>query len=532
MGNILFINLNQQELRFIQEALKSNGLKNIGILKTDDVKNIPAILSENKIDTIFYKLKNISYLKDLEYLKIITYDIPKIVYGERLRKKYLLNAVNVGSIFYFLEKHIKEYELITAINNALSFNKGVVDKYKWLQKRYFESQIMELNKIGIALSSEHNLKKLLNQIVLQARFLAHCDAGSLYIKDGNNLNFVVAQNDTLAKRYGEECDEKLFKKFSFPISKNRISGYVASTGQTLNIEDVYQISLEEEYTFTSDFDKRNNYLTKSMIVAAMMDSDQNIIGVLQLINCLDEEGNIIPFDKNLESLIESLASQAAVSITNARLLEKVKEAHLDTIIRLSIAAEFRDDDTAEHLKRMTAYSLIVAKNLGLSDSEIELLRYSAPMHDIGKIGTPDSILLKPGKLTGDEWEEMKKHTIYGAQILQGSDSEIMKASRIVALNHHEKWNGEGYPQGLKGNDIPIFGQIVSIADVFDALTSKRCYKKAYCLDTALKIVKESKNTQFGPQILDAFFKGLEEILDLFNKSKKGKKEEVQIILQT
>jgi len=529
MNNVLFMNIYQKEINKIKEVLKKNGMSNIGFIETSSLKDIPSILKEKKISVIFYKIKNKSYLKDLDYLKIISHDIPKIVYGKRLNKSNFLDVVNVGSIFYFLERPFDEYKLTTSLDNAISFNKRVLDKYNRLSKRYFESQIEELNKIGIALSSEHDLKALLNQIVSQARFLAHCDAGSLYIKEGSMLNFVVAQNDTLRNRYGDGCEEKLFKKFSFPITKERVSGYVAVTGHTLNIKDVYNIAPDEEYTFTSDFDKRNNYLTKSVILSAMKDPDHNILGVLQLINRLDEDGNIVPFDKNLESLIESLASQAAVTIRNARLLQKVKEGHLDTILRLSVAAEFRDDDTAAHLKRMTTYSLIVAKNLGLSDLEVELLRYSAPMHDIGKIGTPDSILLKPGKLSKDEWEEMKKHTVYGAQILEGSDSEILKASRIVALNHHERWNGRGYPQELKGDNIPIFGQIVSVGDVFDALTSKRCYKEAYSLDHALSIIKKSKGDQFGPHIVDAFFKGLDEIVDFFNKSHKIKNEKVKFL---
>jgi putative two-component system response regulator len=296
---------------------------------------------------------------------------------------------------------------------------------------------------------------------------------------------------------------------------------VAATGETLNIRDVYQIQSEKEYRFTDDFDKRNNYLTKSMIAMAMKDPDKNVLGVLQLINCLNDEGKIIPFDKNIESLMQSVTSQAAVAIRNARLIKKVKEAHLDTILRLSVAAEFRDDDTSEHLRRMTTYSTIVARNLGLSEIEVELMKYAAPMHDIGKIGIPDSILFKPGNLTRSEWEEMKKHTLYGAQILEGSDSEILKASSVVALNHHERWDGSGYPRGLKKNEIPVFGQIVSIADVFDALASKRCYKEAYDLRNAVQEIKTASNVSFGSHIVEAFMEGLEEITEVFHNTQKS-----------
>jgi response regulator RpfG family c-di-GMP phosphodiesterase len=470
---------------------------------------------------VYYEIVNSSYLEDLEYLKIIARDIPKIVLGSRLGKKDFINIINYGSIFYYLEKPFQEYEFISAINTAISYNRDVVDKYRNVQKKYIKQQIEKLNNIGIALSSEHKLEKLLEQIVNQSLFLAHCDAGSIYIKEGNMLTFMVAQNNTLKKRYGDGYEEKYFKRFHFPISKDRISGYVAATGETLNINDVYHIPSDFEYTFTDDFDKRNNYITKSMIVAPMKDPDNHVLGVLQLINCLNDESEIIPFNKNLESLIQSLASQAAVAIRNAKLIKQVKEAHLDTILRLSVAAEFRDDDTSEHLRRMTTYCVIVAKHLGLDEDDIELLKYAAPMHDIGKIGIPDSILFKPGSLTKNEWEEMKKHTIYGAQILEGSDSEILKASSIVALNHHERWDGKGYPGGLKKDRIPMFGQIVSIADVFDALASKRVYKEAYELQIAVEEIKNSMDVMFGSHIVKAFMQGLDEIATVLNNSQNN-----------
>ncbi|MBA7659644.1 hypothetical protein ES703_67629 [subsurface metagenome] len=521
MKNILFINPKREQLDEMKEILEKNGLVGIRLILCDNVRSVPVILHNTEVNCVFYEMINSDFLKDLEYLRIVVHAIPKIVCGQKVGKKDLIDIINCGSIFFYLEKPFNEHDFITAINSAINFNQDVLDNYKKGQKKYIKKQVEKLNKVGIALSSEHNLEKLLEQIVLQALFLAQCDAGSIYIKEGDMLAFMVAQNNTLKKRYGEGYEEKYFKRFHFPISKDRISGYVAATGETLNIKDVYHIPSRREYTFTDDFDKRNHYVTKSMFAVPMKDSDNNILGVLQLINCLNEESRIIPFDKNLENLIQSLASQAAVAIRNAKLIKKVKDAHLDTILRLSVAAEFRDDNTSEHLRRMTTYSVIIAKNLGMSENEIELLEYAAPMHDIGKIGIPDSILFKPGSLTKNEWEMMKMHTIYGAQIMEGSDSEILKVSTVVALNHHERWNGKGYPNGLKQDRIPIFGQIVSIADVFDALVSKRCYKEAYDLQEAIEEIKISNHTIFGPHIVGAFMKGLDEIIEVFNNSQKN-----------
>jgi len=529
MRDIVFFNVNKKWLNEVKAMLERNGLLGLRLILCSDIAEAPPILNTHEINCFFYEITGSDYLKDLEYLRIVANDIPKIVYGGKLGKKDLIQIINYGSIFYFLEKPLEEYEFINAINNALGFNGEVLDKYKKAQKEFVRQQVEKLNNIGVALSSEHNLEKLLGQVVSQALGLAHCDAGSIYIKEEDKLAFMVAQNNTLKKRYGKGYEDKYFKKFQFPISKDRISGYVASTGETLNIGDVYQIHPDKEYRFTDDFDRRNNYVTKSMIAMPLKDPDHNVLGVLQLINCLNEEGKIIPFDKDIENLIQSVSSQAAVAIRNAQLIRKVKEAHLDTILRLSVAAEFRDDDTSEHLRRMTTYSVIVARNLGMSEYEIDLLKYAAPMHDIGKIGIPDSILFKPGNLTKSEWEEMKKHTIYGAQILEGSDSEILKASSIVAMNHHERWDGSGYPRGLRKNEIPIFGQIVSIADVFDALASKRCYKEAYDLSNSIEEIKASRSVSFSKHIVDAFVQGLEEIVEVFQNSQKSVFERAPII---
>ncbi len=521
MKSILFLHQNKKKLHQFKSILEKNGLIGLRLILCDCVKDAQAIIRENEINCIYYEIVQSDFLQDLEFLRIIAHDIPKIVSGHRAGKKDLINMINHGALFSYLEKPFQEYSFISAVNSALSYNDDVQLKYRKVQKQYIKQQVEKLNNIGIALTSEHNLEKLLEQIISQALYLAHCDAGSIYIKEGANLTFMVAQNNTLKKRYGEGYEEKYFKRFHFPITKDRISGYVAATGETLNIKDAYHIQEDNEYRFTDDFDKRNNYITKSMIVAPMTDPQRSVLGVLQLINCLNEDGKIIPFNKNLESLIKSLASQAAVAIRNARLIKEVKEAHLDTILRLSVAAEFRDDDTSEHLRRMTTYSIIVAKNLGLDEYDLDMLKYAAPMHDIGKIGIPDSILFKPGNLTREEWDEMKKHTIYGAQILEGSDSDVLKASRVVALNHHERWDGKGYPNSLKGSNIPIFGQIVSIADVFDALASKRCYKDAFSFHDAVEEIKECKYSMFGPHIVDAFMKGLDEIMEVLHNTQKS-----------
>ena len=191
--------------------------------------------------------------------------------------------------------------------------------------------------------------------------------------------------------------------------------------------------------------------------------------------------------------------------------ETIKQASLETIYRLARAAEYKDEETGAHILRMSHYSAAVARKLSLSEDEIDSILYAAPMHDIGKIGIPDRILLKPGKLDQDEWVIMKQHTMIGGRILSGSKAEFIKLGETIALTHHEKWDGAGYPNGLKGEEIPISGRITAIADVFDALTSKRPYKEPFSIEKSFAIIKEGRGIHFDPQVVDAFFDITDEI---------------------
>ncbi len=198
-------------------------------------------------------------------------------------------------------------------------------------------------------------------------------------------------------------------------------------------------------------------------------------------------------------------------------LEKIKVASLDTIYRLSRAAEHKDKDSGAHVQRMSHYAAAVARKVGLGQEIVETILYAAPMHDVGKIGIPDRILLKPGKLDSDEWEIMKQHAIVGVEILEGSDAESIMLAEKIALTHHEKWDGSGYPKGLGGSEIPLVGRIAAIADVFDALISKRPYKEPFSLAKAFGIIKEGRGSQFDPQVVDAFLAVEDEILSIREK---------------
>ena len=224
--------------------------------------------------------------------------------------------------------------------------------------------------------------------------------------------------------------------------------------------------------------------------------------------------------------LEEMVRERTAELNQA--IGKIKLASLDTIHRLARAAEYKDEGTGAHIQRMSQYSAAIARRMGLGHRDIEDILYAAPMHDVGKIGIPDRILLKTRSLDKDEWEVMKKHTVIGAEILRGSDAEFIQLAETIALTHHEKWDGSGYPQGLRGSEIPLTGRITAIADVFDALTSRRPYREALSVEESLEIVKQSRGSHFDPDVVDAFLAVIDEILA--NMARYKDKQDSELVL--
>ena len=195
-------------------------------------------------------------------------------------------------------------------------------------------------------------------------------------------------------------------------------------------------------------------------------------------------------------------------------VKELQEAYIDTIHRLVVAAEYKDEDTGDHIVRMSKYAALIAEKLGLPGRDVQNILYAAPMHDVGKIGIPDSILMKPGKLTDEEFDIMKTHTTIGAKILANSKSEVLQLAEQIAVSHHEKWNGKGYPQGLAGDSIPLTARIVGLADVFDALTSKRPYKDPFPVEVAFDIIRKEHGQHFDPDVVDVFFENIDGMLNI------------------
>ncbi len=197
--------------------------------------------------------------------------------------------------------------------------------------------------------------------------------------------------------------------------------------------------------------------------------------------------------------------------------KEIDETRLAIIQRLGRAAEYKDNETGLHVIRMSYYAKLIAEQMNMPSHWCELIFNASPMHDVGKIGIPDRIILKPGKLDKEEWEIMQKHPEFGAEIIGQLDSELLKFSYEIAISHHEKWNGKGYPNGLTKEEIPIGGRIVAVADVFDALTSERPYKKAWPVEKAIDLIQSESGEHFDPQVVEAFNQVIDQCLEIKNK---------------
>lgn len=380
-----------------------------------------------------------------------------------------------------------------------------------------------LIQIGIALSAERNLERLLKLIVTEAQSITRAEGASLYIRQGDTLFFKISQNEVLEAVVRDADKENLMKYASLPLNDpthKSIAAYVVNTGETLNLANVYNLPQDVPYSFNEAFDRQTGYLTRSMLTVPIRDLEGNVSGALQLINHRSEATETKqPFPDLEASVATALASQAAVAYNNLMMDKKLNNAYRDTIYRLSAAAEYRDPETSHHLTRISHYCKIIAKHLGLSAEMQELMFDASPMHDIGKLGIPDAILLKPGKLTDDEREVMKTHPSIGADILGHSDSALLRMGASIALSHHEKYDGTGYPNGLKGEAIPLEGRIIALADVFDALASKRVYKAAWPIDKILQTILEDTGSHFDPMVVKAFFDGLKEVMEIYERYK-------------
>ena len=226
------------------------------------------------------------------------------------------------------------------------------------------------------------------------------------------------------------------------------------------------------------------------------------------------------YQARLEDMVEKRTASLRRALEQMAEAQRVAyQAQLETVERLAILAEYKDKVTGRHIHRMSAYCAIIARGLKLPPSEVELILHGSRMHDLGKIAIPEAILRKPAGLSADEWSIMRQHSTIGSAMLENSSSHILQAGRVMAQHHHERWDGSGYPSGLSGSDIPLWGRICAVADVFDAVTSERPYKPAFPNDKAQQLLRNGRGTHFDPRVVDVFFDCLDQILEAQEKYK-------------
>ena len=389
-----------------------------------------------------------------------------------------------------------------------------------------KQKMRQLLGLGVELNRIHDLDILLERVLTLARKFVNADAGSIYIREGDRLDFAHSQNDTLQKQLAPG-EKLIYSTFSVPVDPYSIAGYAAATGKVLSIPDVYALPPDKRYHFSKKFDEDSGYRTHSMLTIPLMNAKKEILGILQIINALDEEKRIRPFSHDDERVMHHFAGMAAVAMERAQMTRAM-------ILRMIRMAEMRDpNETGIHVNRVADFSLEIyetwAKQQFIDEKEIDktrdVLRMAAMLHDVGKVAISDLILRKPSSLSDEEYEIMKLHTIHGARLFADLQSDYDEAAAIIALNHHERWDGTGYPGhvdpltgkplpghvgpsgkplGKKGEEIPIFGRIVAIADVYDALSTRRSYKAPWDEANTIETIARRAGTQFDPDLVAIF----------------------------
>ena len=388
-----------------------------------------------------------------------------------------------------------------------------------------------LATLGIDLSRVQDLDILMERILTEARRFVNADAGSIYIREKDMLHFTYTQNDTLQQRLADG-EKLIYSTFHMPIDEESIAGYVAATGKPLNLPDVYSIDPTCPYHFSKDFDKKSHYTTRSVLTIPLENHNEDIIGILQIINAEDEDKQVIAFSEKDQKMMLHFASIAAVALERAQMTRAI-------LLRMIRMAEMRDPkETGAHVNRVGGYAVELyekwANRRNLSQKEVDknrdILRMAAMLHDVGKIAISDLILKKPSRFSEEEYEIMKQHTVFGAQLFSDRQSDFDEAAGQVALNHHERWDGGGYPGhvdvqtgsvlkgfeqaggqplGKKDEEIPLYGRIVALADVYDALSSARVYKEAWDESEVLTKVEEESGHHFDPELVEIFFSSLD-----------------------
>jgi len=419
------------------------------------------------------------------------------------------------------------------------------------RKRDYRDLVFQIDS---ELSKVQDADMLLEHILLEARHVVNADAGTIYEKDGDQLVFKYSQNATLERRLPP--GEKLpYSNQRIPIDESRVAGYSAMNQTVLRIDDAYAIPPDRPYKFSPSFDAANDYKTTSILAVPLIASSGSLLGVIQVINSLGPDGKVVPFTKEDEAIVGHFATSATNALMRAYWTRAL-------VLRMIQTAELRDShETAAHVYRVSGYAAEIydrwAFKHGIGEKERDrtkdTLKMAAMLHDIGKVAISDLILKKASRFTPEEYLVMQAHTYCGARLFKNAESDFDHMAAEITLTHHENWDGTGYPgrvdaaraephvrtvevegvsrdvevweapvleeadgkpRPLKGEEIPLAGRIVSVADVFDALISRRVYKEAWSADKVYEEIHAMTGTKFDPEVVAAFFEILPRIEEI------------------
>ena len=316
----------------------------------------------------------------------------------------------------------------------------------------------------------------------------------------------------------DEDNGELWTKVAHGVSELRIPlnagfvGYSVRTAEPLLIKDAYQ-----DPRFDRRSDEKTHYRTTSVMTVPLMNSSGRVMGVFQAINKQGEnelgEAGVFSI-QDLERL-SLTAVYSAKTVESAMLNMELEATQREIIHILGEVSEYRSQETGDHIQRVAEISYMLAKFLGLPENEVDRIRLAAPMHDLGKVGIPDAILNKPGRLTDDEYAIMKTHSEIGYNMLHNSKRKLLRFAAEIARSHHERWDGRGYPKGIAGEEIPLAGRICSVADVLDALSSPRCYKQPWPEEKVKEEFLKQRGGQFQPELVDVLMEHWDEIYSLY-----------------
>jgi response regulator RpfG family c-di-GMP phosphodiesterase len=404
-------------------------------------------------------------------------------------------AVQEGAYDYVL-KPFNLSEIKLAVHNALERNRLASENARLLE-------ITDLFNISENIASIRDEQRLLEYVLRAALDQVEAMRGSLMLLSADGKHLEVAYSVGLPK--------------GFPGSKvgidDTISGWVVRNVEPLFVEDISQdaamnrlgLNLKHRSFISVPLERKASPLDGPNIAEH---TPQQVIAVL---NVTDKRNGGAFTEADLKAM-SIVANHAAAALENVRLIKDIEDAQREIVFTLGEIVETRSRETGCHVKRVAEYSKLLALRCGLSITEAEILRLASPLHDVGKVGIPDAILNKPGPLTAIEYDVIKTHTQIGHDMLKVAKGRVLQAAAVIALEHHERFDGQGYPRAKRGKDTHIFGRITGIADVFDALGADRVYKKAWELDRILDYFREQRGQQFDADLVDVFFANIEEIL--------------------